>query len=191
MAIATQHPLFLKYRRGYLHELTGYTKSYLCRVANEKVPLSRSFIERVCFKLNRTKEELFLPRTKCALPCGCSGSRLGMWLEEKCREEHLSLRQAATKTGLSHCTIADIIAGGHPSPESIRKLTKTFGGDSNQRLALEDKLLVLAGLRTERLKGGDISEPIARILDKLGKFSEPELKMMESFADFLKAERTI
>ena len=55
-----QHPLFIKYRRDWLHQVTGYSKGYLSRVATGKIPLSRSFIERVCFKLNRTKEELFL-----------------------------------------------------------------------------------------------------------------------------------
>ncbi len=55
-----QHPLFIKYRRDWLHQVTGYSKGYLSRVATGKIPLSRSFIERICFKLNRTKEELFL-----------------------------------------------------------------------------------------------------------------------------------
>lgn len=55
-----QHPLFIKYRRDWLHQVTGYSKEYLCRVATGKIPLSRSFIERVCFKLNKPKEELFL-----------------------------------------------------------------------------------------------------------------------------------
>ena len=56
-----QHPLFIKYRRHWLHELTGYSKGYLCRVATGRIPLSRSFIERVCFKLNQPEAELFLP----------------------------------------------------------------------------------------------------------------------------------
>ncbi|GAI97860.1 unnamed protein product, partial [marine sediment metagenome] len=72
-------------------------------------------------------------------------------LEEKCRREHLSLRQAATKTGLSHATIDDIIKGRHPSPETIQKLARGFGGDGNRGLALEDRLLVLAGYRREEL----------------------------------------
>lgn len=55
-----QHPLFTKYKRDWLHEVTGYSKGYLCRVATGKIPLSRSFIERVCFKLNRPENELFL-----------------------------------------------------------------------------------------------------------------------------------
>ncbi|MBA7616924.1 hypothetical protein ES703_24226 [subsurface metagenome] len=55
-----QHPLFIKYTREWLHQVTGFSKGYLCRVATGKTPLSRSFIERVCFKLNQPKEELFL-----------------------------------------------------------------------------------------------------------------------------------
>lgn len=56
-----QHPLFIKYKRDWLHKVTGYSKGYLCRVATGKIPLSRSFIERVCFKLNKPEMELFLP----------------------------------------------------------------------------------------------------------------------------------
>jgi len=56
-----QQPLFIKYTRDWLHEVTGYSKGYLSRVATGKLPLSRSFIERVCFKLNQPEEELFLP----------------------------------------------------------------------------------------------------------------------------------
>jgi len=56
-----QHPLFIKYRRDWLHEITGYSKGYLSRVARGRTSLSRSFIERVCFKLNQPEEELFLP----------------------------------------------------------------------------------------------------------------------------------
>lgn len=55
------HPLFIVYRRDWLYEITGYSKGYLSRVATGKIPLSRSFIDRVCFKLKRPEEELFLP----------------------------------------------------------------------------------------------------------------------------------
>jgi len=57
----SQHPMFVKYTRDWLHKQTGFSKGYLSRVATGKVPLSRSFIERVCFKLNQPEEELFLP----------------------------------------------------------------------------------------------------------------------------------
>ncbi len=56
-----QHPLFTIYKRDWLHRITGYSKGYLSRVATGKTPLSRSFIERVCFKLERRGDELFIP----------------------------------------------------------------------------------------------------------------------------------
>lgn len=55
-----QHPLFIKYTRDWLHQITGFSKGYLSRVATGNIPLSRSFIERVCFKLEQPEEELFL-----------------------------------------------------------------------------------------------------------------------------------
>jgi len=55
-----QHPVFKKYTRDWLHDMTGYSKVYLSRVATGDVPLSRSFIERVSFKLNEPAEKLFL-----------------------------------------------------------------------------------------------------------------------------------
>lgn len=56
-----QYPLFVIYRRDWLHRLTGYSEGYLSRVATGKIPLSRAFIERVCFNLDRPKNELFVP----------------------------------------------------------------------------------------------------------------------------------
>lgn len=58
-----QHALFHKYTRDWLSEATGYSKGYLSRVATGNIPLTRSFVERVCFKLGRLEEELFLPDT--------------------------------------------------------------------------------------------------------------------------------
>lgn len=58
-----QHPVFIKYRRDWLAEITGFSKGYLSRVATGRYPLSRSFIERVCFKLGHPEAELFLPNT--------------------------------------------------------------------------------------------------------------------------------
>lgn len=55
-----QHPVFEKYTRDWLHKITGFTKGYLSRVATGKVPLTRAFIERVCYKLNEPEEALFL-----------------------------------------------------------------------------------------------------------------------------------
>ncbi|KKM21884.1 hypothetical protein LCGC14_1630950 [marine sediment metagenome] len=56
-----QHPLFTIYKRRYLSKVTGYSVGYLCRIATGGQPLSRSFIERVCFTLKQPEEDLFLP----------------------------------------------------------------------------------------------------------------------------------
>lgn len=56
-----QHPVFSRYTRDWLHQVTGFSKGYLCRVATGESRLSRSFIERVCYKLQMPEEELFLP----------------------------------------------------------------------------------------------------------------------------------
>jgi len=56
-----EHPIFQKYRRDWLHKVTGFSKGYLSRVATGKLPLSRAFVERVCFKLGLPESELFLP----------------------------------------------------------------------------------------------------------------------------------
>lgn len=56
-----QHPLFIRYKRDWLHKVTGYSKGYLSRVAKGRIPLSRSFVERVCFRLHMPEVELFLP----------------------------------------------------------------------------------------------------------------------------------
>ena len=77
--------------------------------------------------------------------------KLSQWLQAVCQKRNLSLRQAATKTGLSHGTIRDIIKGNRPLPETIRKLARGFGGNGNRGLLLEDRLLVLAGYRREKL----------------------------------------
>jgi len=57
-----QHqPLFLKYTRAYLSQVTGYSRGYLSRLDTGGIPVSRSFVERVCYKLEQPQEELFLP----------------------------------------------------------------------------------------------------------------------------------
>ena len=113
---------------------------------------------------------------------------LSGWLQDRCQKEGLSLRQASMRTGLSHATIADIIKGTRPSPETIRKLAQAFSqsGD-HHRLALEDKLLVLAGFRSERPEEKDVTEPMARLLDQISEFDEARLKIMSRFADFIAA----
>ena len=55
-----QHPVFKIYTRDYLHQVTGFSKGYLSRVATGKLPLTRAFVERVCFALKRPEGELFL-----------------------------------------------------------------------------------------------------------------------------------
>ena len=115
-----------------------------------------------------------------------TSSELGQWLKERCQKEGLSLRQAGSKTGLSHATVRDIINGGKASSVTIRKLAETFGGNGEAKLALEDKLLILAGYRTERMEG-ELTEPVARLIDRVRDFNEEKLKIMSRFADFLAA----
>ena len=110
---------------------------------------------------------------------------LGQWLAEKCRSEGWSLRQTAEKSGLSHATIADITKGSQPSAESIKRLAKAFTDDGDHhRLALEDKLLTLAGYRSPRPEEAT-NELVARLLDKVAGFSEPQLEMVGHFLDFI------
>ena len=111
-------------------------------------------------------------------------STLGQWLKEKWQEEGLSLRQVATKVGVSHQTIAGLMSGKKALPQTIKKLAKAFGGDHHQMTALEDKLLSLAGYRTERPEE-ELSEPLARILDKLTDLDVDQLGIVEQFADFI------
>ena len=114
---------------------------------------------------------------------------IGQWLKARCQGEGLSLRQAATRTGLSHATIADIINGAQASPQTIRKLAHAFGDDGRRGLVLEDKLLTLAGYRSQR-PSDELNEPLAGLVDKLSHFSEPQLKLVEHFADFLSQMET-
>jgi transcriptional regulator with XRE-family HTH domain len=80
---------------------------------------------------------------------------LGQWLSDRCRREHLSLRKAGAKTGLSGATIAQVVKNSRASPETIRKLARGFGG--NGRLALEDYLLTLAGHRSKQPEGEELT----------------------------------
>lgn len=111
---------------------------------------------------------------------------VAVWLAEKCGQQHLSLRGAAVKTGLSHATISDIINGNRPAPETIQKLADAFAGDGvNEKLALEDHLLVLAGYRRPRADGNEISQPLARLMDIASDFTESQLKVLNAFANYL------
>lgn len=118
-------------------------------------------------------------------------SGLAQWLEEKCREEHLSLREAGKRAGVSHSTIRAIMQGGRASAISVTKLAEAFSGSGdNQRLILEDELLVMAGYRTPRPEGEEINQPLAQLMDEVSGFSRSQLKVMLSFAEFL-SETTV
>lgn len=111
---------------------------------------------------------------------------MGSWREDRCRKEGLSLCEAATKIGLSHATIGDIMKSSRACPETIRKLAQTFSqSGGHHRFALEDKLLTLAGYRSKRPQQQDISETLARLMDIVSEFSEANLKIMVWFAEFI------
>ena len=86
---------------------------------------------------------------------------------------------------MSHSTIDDVIKGGHPSAETIRKLAQGFGSGINERIALQNRLLVLVGYRTERPEGEEPSEELGRLMDKLKQLNEAQVKMVTRFVDFL------
>ncbi|MFH0768999.1 MAG: helix-turn-helix domain-containing protein [Chloroflexota bacterium] len=111
--------------------------------------------------------------------------RLAKWLKETLERDHLSLRQAATKTGLSHGTIEGIIKGASPSSETVKRLARTFSGGKNEALALEDRLLILAGYRTQRPEGQDLSQALARVMDRASLLCEPQCTLLMRFAEFL------
>ncbi len=109
---------------------------------------------------------------------------LAGWLEQRCRAEGLSYRRAAAKAGISHATIAAIKNGARPSAATIVKLAKAFSADGpKQKAVLEDYLLGLCGYRSSRPEV-PLSEPLARLLDKLAQFDEERLKLIEYFVDF-------
>ncbi len=56
-----QHAVFIKCKRDWLHQVTGYSLGYLCRVATGKVPLNSYFVERVAFATLQHPLELFAP----------------------------------------------------------------------------------------------------------------------------------
>ena len=116
------------------------------------------------------------------------GNGLGKWLKVKCDEERLSLRQVAAKAEVSHQTIAGIMNGKKALPQTIKKLAKAFGNNHHQIIALEDKLLSLAGYRTERPEEA-LSEPLGRLLDKLNGLDVDQLGIVEQFTDFIQKMR--
>lgn len=60
VAQAGPHPIFKKYTRSWLHEVSGYSKGYLCRVATGKIPLSRLFMAKAAIALGEPEAALFL-----------------------------------------------------------------------------------------------------------------------------------
>lgn len=180
------HPLFIRYQRGYLHEVTGYSLAYLSDLAAGKTPLTRAFIKRVCTSLQQPEDKLFHVKPIPTIPTTVPPSPhlpLARWLAERCQEEGLSLRQAGVRTGLSPSAIADVINGASvPSPNTIKKLAEGFGGDA----ALQDHLLLLAGHREARPK--EPSPALAELIDKVSEFDERRVRMMARFADFLAEE---
>jgi len=139
------------------------------------------FVHRECYNTNRNSPKYILKGVK-NLADGVS--TLGEWIKAKSDEEGLSLRQVATKVGVSHQTVAGLMNGKKALPKTIKKLAIAFGGDNHQRIALEDRLLVLAGYRTERPEEV-LSEPMARLLDKLNDLDATELGMVEQFTVFI------
>lgn len=115
-----------------------------------------------------------------------SGDGLKNWLRQRMDSQNLSLRKAAAVTDLSHGTIAEILKGVSPSAETVRKLAQGFvSGNGQERLALEDELLILAGHRTGRAEAEDVSPTMGRLLDAVAGFNEPQLNLMSEFAKFL------
>ena len=110
---------------------------------------------------------------------------LDQWLRERRAKEGLSLRKAAARVGLSHGTIADIEKGVTPSQVTIRKVALGFSRDENERLALEDSLLTLAGYRTPRSNGDDLSPARGRLLDVTADFEDSDLNVVTEFAEWL------
>ncbi|MBA7657054.1 hypothetical protein ES703_64984 [subsurface metagenome] len=52
-------PIFRKYTREHLSQVTGYSLGYLSRVAAGKSPLKQQFIDRCCTGLGEGEEVLF------------------------------------------------------------------------------------------------------------------------------------
>ena len=140
------------------------------------------FAHRGCYNSNSHSTKCFW---KEKINLEQEASSLGEWLQAKRDQEGLSLRQMATKVGVSHQTIVDLMDGGKALPTTLKKLIIAFGGNHHQKVALEDKLLFLAGYRTEPREGA-LSESLARLLDKLNELDVDELGIVEQFTDFVR-----
>ncbi len=112
---------------------------------------------------------------------------LGDWFKAKCRTEGWSLRQAGIKTGFSHTTISTIVNGSHSvSAATVIKLAHTFSvSGEHHRGVLEDELLMLAGYRTRRPEGQDLSQPQAQLLDATSGLTERQLRLLISLGEFM------
>lgn len=67
-----QHPVFRKYTREYLSQQTGYSRCYLSKVSTGKMPLTRTFIQMVSYRLGEPEDQLFLVDTAGAAPAGAA-----------------------------------------------------------------------------------------------------------------------
>lgn len=112
---------------------------------------------------------------------------LQQWLKGKCKQERLSVRNVGIRCGLSHTTIAEILKGQGVMGSTIKKLAQGFATSEAEKLALEDKLLILAGFRSERPEESTLTESQAHLIAKVKLAGEAEVEMMLSFASFLKA----
>ena len=110
---------------------------------------------------------------------------LAGWLQRKCDEEHLSLRGAGEKIGVSNGTIASVLRGKRPSVDTIDKLAIAFSSNGQyERTSLKDWMLSKCGYRNNNEKG-EMRQPIARLMDKVTNFNDEQLKIMEQFAEFI------
>lgn len=100
-------------------------------------------------------------------------SDLARWLSAEMERNELGVNQVAKYSGISSAMVSNILSGNrNPSAKVVSKLAKYFKVD-------EDRLLVLAGLRTakgDEKQQNSIDDPDLRIWatpDNLNNLSEP------------------
>jgi len=108
------------------------------------------------------------------------GQDLSRWLQEKRRQDGLSLREIARMTDLSHGTVAGILRGVRSRPETLEKLARGFGGGST----LQDQFLEMAGYRKQRR--GRPSVALAELIDKATALDDHQVRMLVSFAEIMR-----
>ena len=59
MSKKSQYMIFTKYMREWLSQVIGFSKGYLSRINTGQQPLTRSFVERCCFRPGEPEAELF------------------------------------------------------------------------------------------------------------------------------------